>query len=76
VFDLQDKEQPDAQDGQLLLALDDQEALNVAQQPGTDGFRMDSAPLFTVIQSKRYQIAMFLIVYIIFSFKCKKYVIA
>ena len=53
---LQDKEQPDTQDEQAgavqfsaKLALDDNEAFQFRQQPGTDGFRMDSAPLFTVV---------------------------
>jgi len=52
---MQDKEQPDTQDTEAnnvqfnaKLAIDDLESQPIVKQPGTDGFRMDSAPLFTV----------------------------
>nr|CAB3247089.1 FRAS1-related extracellular matrix protein 2 [Phallusia mammillata] len=56
-----DKEQPDTQDTSAnnvefnaRLALDDAESLPIVRQPGTDGFRMDSAPLFTVTVGREW----------------------
>ena len=53
---IQDKEQPDTEDHDLnsvpfnaALAIDDPAANDLAEQPGADGFRMDSTPLFQVI---------------------------
>ena len=53
--DSQDKEQPDTEDDNLnsvpfnaVLAIDDPSAASLAEQPGADGFRMDSTPLFQV----------------------------
>lgn len=54
-FKVLDKAQPDTQDQELnnvefkaKLALDDPEALTLVRQAGTDGFRINSSPLFTV----------------------------
>ena len=51
----QDKEQPDTEDKDLnsvpfdaVLAIDDTEAEALADQPGADGFKMNSTPLFQV----------------------------
>uniref|UniRef100_H2YPT4 Calx-beta domain-containing protein n=1 Tax=Ciona savignyi TaxID=51511 RepID=H2YPT4_CIOSA len=56
-----DKEQPDTQDMasndvpfNAKLAIDDNEALQIVRQPGTDGFRMDSAPLFSVTVGREW----------------------
>jgi len=50
-----DKEQPDTEDDSLnsvpfnaVLAVDDPSATTLSEQPGADGFRMDSTPLFQV----------------------------
>lgn len=52
---LQDKAQPETQarafgsvSFNALLAVDDPEALSLVRQPGSDGFRLDSTPLFQV----------------------------
>ena len=54
-FLFQDKEQPDTEDQDLnsvpfnaLLAIDDPNASQLADQSGADGFQMDSTPLFQV----------------------------
>lgn len=54
-FCFQDKAQPDTQarvfgsvSFNALLAVDDPEALSLVRQPGSDGFRLDSTPLFQV----------------------------
>lgn len=54
-FKVIDKEQPDTEDNSLnsvpfnaVLAVDDPAATRLAEQPGADGFRMDSTPLFQV----------------------------
>lgn len=53
----QDKAQPETQARTFgsvgfnaLLAVDDPEALSLVRQPGSDGFRLDSMPLFQVSQ--------------------------
>ena len=55
---VQDKEQPDTEDVDLnsvpfnaMLAIDDPNAAELADQPGADGFKMDSTPLFQVINN-------------------------
>lgn len=52
---MQDKAQPETQarafgsvSFNALLAVDDPRALPLVRQPGSDGFRVDSAPLFQV----------------------------
>ncbi|CBY08706.1 unnamed protein product [Oikopleura dioica] len=54
-FKVIDKEQPDTEDDSLnsvpfnaVLAVDDPSATTLSEQPGADGFRMDSTPLFQV----------------------------
>lgn len=54
-FCFQDKAQPETQAlrfGDLnfnaVLAMDDPSALPLVKQPGSDGFRLDSTPLFQV----------------------------
>lgn len=56
---LKDKAQPETQVtsfGNILfnakLAVDDPEAILLVNQPGSDGFKVDSAPLFQVSQNK------------------------
>lgn len=51
----QDKAQPETQAKSFgdvgfkaLLAVDDPSALSLVKQPGSDGFRLDSTPLFQV----------------------------
>ena len=58
LFYFKDKEQPDTEDNSLnsvpfnaVLAVDDPAATRLAEQPGADGFRMDSTPLFQVSSS-------------------------
>uniref|UniRef100_H2XQA4 Uncharacterized protein n=4 Tax=Ciona intestinalis TaxID=7719 RepID=H2XQA4_CIOIN len=60
-FKVLDKEQPDTQDTEAnnvpfnaKLAIDDNEALQIVRQAGTDGFRMDSAPLFSVTVGREW----------------------
>jgi len=60
-FKVLDKEQPDTQDTEAnsvdfnaRLAIDDAESLTIVRQPGTDGFRLDSAPLFTVTVGREW----------------------
>lgn len=52
---LQDKAQPETQavsfgdmNFNAVLAVDDPSALPLVKQPGSDGFRLDSTPLFQV----------------------------
>lgn len=54
-FSVQDKAQPETQartfgsvSFNALLAVDDPRAMPLVVQPGSDGFRVDSAPLFQV----------------------------
>lgn len=56
---LKDKAQPETQDtgfGNVLfnakLAVDDPEAVLLVNQPGSDGFKVDSTPLFQVGQKQ------------------------
>lgn len=53
----QDKAQPETQTlsfGEMnfnaVLAVDDLSALSLVKQPGSDGFRLDSTPLFQVFK--------------------------
>lgn len=59
VHPVQDKAQPETQARSFgnvafnaLLAVDDSGALALVRQPGSDGFRMDSAALFQVCMKK------------------------
>lgn len=58
---LKDKAQPETQAtsfGNVLfnakLAVDDPEAILLVNQPGSDGFKVDSTPLFQVSQKQGY----------------------
>ncbi|XP_078259348.1 FRAS1-related extracellular matrix protein 2-like [Rhinoraja longicauda] len=62
-FKILDKAQPETQDmyfGSLAfnarLAIDDYEALGLATQPGSDGFHVDSSPLFQVTSGREWYI--------------------
>ncbi|XP_055493466.1 FRAS1-related extracellular matrix protein 2-like [Leucoraja erinacea] len=62
-FKILDKAQPETQDvyfGNLAfnarLAIDDYEALGLATQPGSDGFHVDSSPLFQVTSGREWYI--------------------
>ncbi|XP_062910438.1 FRAS1-related extracellular matrix protein 2-like [Mobula hypostoma] len=62
-FKILDKAQPETQDpffGNVAfnarLAIDDAEALALATQPGSDGFRLDSSPLFQVAAGREWYI--------------------
>ncbi|XP_053543455.1 FRAS1-related extracellular matrix protein 2b [Ictalurus punctatus] len=62
-FKIIDKAQPETQarafgsvSFNALLAVDDPEALSLVRQPGSDGFRMDSTPLFQVSAGREWYI--------------------
>eukprot|EP00062_Callorhinchus_milii_P007006 gi/632948132/ref/XP_007889422.1/ PREDICTED: FRAS1-related extracellular matrix protein 2 [Callorhinchus milii] len=62
-FKILDKAQPETQDSlfgsvpfNAKLAIDDSEALSLAKQPGSDGFRVDSSPLFQVTAGREWYI--------------------
>ncbi|XP_053362727.1 FRAS1-related extracellular matrix protein 2b [Clarias gariepinus] len=62
-FKIIDKAQPETQartfgsvSFNALLAVDDPEALSLVRQPGSDGFRLDSTPLFQVSTGREWYI--------------------
>ncbi|XP_078078434.1 FRAS1-related extracellular matrix protein 2-like isoform X2 [Mustelus asterias] len=62
-FKILDKAQPETQDpyfGNVAfnarLAIDDSEAVSLSRQPGSDGFRIDSSPLFQVAAGREWYI--------------------
>ncbi|XP_072514172.1 FRAS1-related extracellular matrix protein 2a [Salminus brasiliensis] len=62
-FKLIDKAQPETQAQSFgdvgfnaLLAVDDPSAISLVKQPGSDGFRLDSAPLFQVAAGREWYI--------------------
>ncbi|XP_057177531.1 FRAS1-related extracellular matrix protein 2a isoform X2 [Triplophysa rosa] len=62
-FKIIDKAQPEAQaksfgdvDFNALLAVDDPSAISLVKQPGSDGFKMDSTPLFQVAVGREWYI--------------------
>ncbi|XP_048388259.1 FRAS1-related extracellular matrix protein 2-like isoform X1 [Stegostoma tigrinum] len=62
-FKILDKAQPETQDpyfGNVAfnakLAIDDPEAITLSRQPGSDGFRIDSSPLFQVAAGREWYI--------------------
>ncbi|XP_060744060.1 FRAS1-related extracellular matrix protein 2b [Tachysurus vachellii] len=62
-FKIIDKAQPETQARSFgsvsfnaLLAVDDPEALSLVRQPGSDGFRLDSTPLFQVAAGREWYI--------------------
>ncbi|KAK2823406.1 hypothetical protein Q7C36_020006 [Tachysurus vachellii] len=62
-FKIIDKAQPETQalhfgdmNFNAVLAVDDPSALSLVKQPGSDGFRLDSAPLFQVASGREWYI--------------------